>query len=258
MLTLTRWQFALDWRTATKQHFQMIVGFAANPPVTMIIVINSTKVIDLTVRLRRSHCRTFKLYMYTFLNIMFFASTSELMGVKAQFHDWQVWAVSWMLKAERKTGGGFLCDDMGLGKNFKINIPSSLSTTMRIVRAIRSKYSRRRCSGTSLNEPMLRRLRELALDSKCEQHSCLEISAITKLHKRDFPWANISASEIKSGLLIQESNMFLARYAEWSSMEATSFKEQVVNVVDQQLSCWMLHETQLLDGRDNVRTFRPI
>jgi len=124
--------------------------------------------------------------MYTFLIIMFFASATELMEVKAQFDDWQVWAVSWMLKAERKTGGGFLCDDMGLGKYSKINIPSSLSTTMLMVRAIRNKHNQRRCSRKPLDGPMLRRLRELALDSKCEQHPFTKISAITKILKQGF------------------------------------------------------------------------
>ncbi len=40
----------------------------------------------------------------------------ELMGIKASSDDWQVWCVFWMLKAELKPGGGFLCDDIGLGK----------------------------------------------------------------------------------------------------------------------------------------------
>jgi len=67
--------------------------------------------------------------------------------------------------------------------SLKINIPSNGPITMLMVRAIRS---RRRCSGKFLDGPMLRRLRELAPNSKYDKHFDLEISVILKILKQVF------------------------------------------------------------------------
>lgn len=40
----------------------------------------------------------------------------EVKAFKGALDDYQLRAVYWMLKTERLVGGGFLCDEMGLGK----------------------------------------------------------------------------------------------------------------------------------------------
>jgi len=70
--------------------------------------------------------------------------------------------------------------------------------------------------------PMLRRLQELALNPRRGEHSFLGASSsITKRLKQDFQEVDVSASQIDYELCVMMSGMFLARDAESSLTAAT-------------------------------------